>query len=250
MSTSTLNILIVEDDLSFALELGILVKKIGCTVIDTVDNSAEALELIYSENPDLILMDISINGRMNGVQIGQTIQHLEIPILYITSFDDEATYQEAQKSKMIGYLVKPVSKYSLRTAINLAISNAKIRSQKAKSNQSKTEDFVFKETLFFKKKNIYHKVQINEIIYVESDDKYCLTHTISNEKFVTRIAISQMEKSLPPKRFIRIHRCYLVGLNKISSVNFYDGTLKVGEKELPVSRPNRKVLQKIMMKMD
>ncbi|MCG8327380.1 MAG: response regulator transcription factor [Chitinophagales bacterium] len=240
----------MEDDLSFALELGILIKKIGCSVIRPVDHSAEALELIYSESPDLILMDINIKGRMNGVEIGQKIRHLEIPILYITSFDDEVIYQEAKKSRMIGYLVKPVSKYSLTTAINLAISNAKMMSQTEEKNQAKTGDFVFRETLFFKKKNIYHKVQLSEIVYVEADDKYCLTHTVTNEKFVARIAISKMERNLPREQFFRIHRSYLVGLNKISSVNFFEGTLRVGEKELPISRANRKLLQELMTRME
>ena len=227
-----------------------LIREIGCTVIESVDNSAEALELIYTESPDLILMDIDIKGRMSGTEIGKKIEHLGIPILYITSFDDEQTYQAAQRSKMVGFLVKPVGKYALLSCINLAISNIRLATENAAESKSETDDFVFKKMLFFKKKNIYHKVDINEITFVESDDKYCITHTEKNEKFVTRITISKMEKSLPASHFIRIHRRYIVNSNKILSVNLFEGTtLVVGkEKELPISRVNRKKLEQLIGK--
>lgn len=252
-SNTNLNILIVEDDLSFALELEILVTKIGYSIIGRVDNSAEALELIYTENPDLILMDVNIKGKMTGLDIGQKIRHLDIPILFITSFGDEAHYQEAQKSKIIGYLVKPVDKYSLRSAINLALVNSVLTLNQSTVNQSiinkSEENFIIKNAFFFKKKDLYFKVKIEEITYIESDDKYTLTHTIKGEKFMARIPISQMEKSLPFHQFLRIHRSCIVAINQITSVNFFEGTLQVGKNELPVSRAKQKELQAMMQRL-
>ena len=247
MSASSLKILIVEDDLSFALELGILVEKIGYQVVATVDNSAEALELIFSENPDLILMDIDIKGKLTGIQIGQKIKHLDIPILYLTSFGSDEYYQEAKRSNMIGYLVKPLDKYSLRSSIELAIKNTYLENT---DNQTIIDDFVIKNSFFFKKKNQYFKVGIDEITYIESDDKYCLTYTKNSEKFVSRIPISQLEKTLPAEKFLRIHRGYIIALDKISTINFFEGTLSIEGKELPISRANRKVLQERMNRFE
>ena len=112
------------DDLSFALELEMLVQEIGYQVAGVVDNSASALEIIYSERVDFILMDIEIKGRMTGLELGKKLRPIKIPILYITSFGNEAHYEEAQKSNIVGYLVKPIDKYTLRTAISLAVGSS------------------------------------------------------------------------------------------------------------------------------
>ena len=66
MALKDLSILVVEDEFSFALELEMLVKSIGYQSVVSVDNSAEAIEYIYTEHPDLILMDIEIKGKFSG----------------------------------------------------------------------------------------------------------------------------------------------------------------------------------------
>jgi CheY-like chemotaxis protein len=87
-----LNLLIVEDSVSYAVELEQLATEIGYNVIAVTDNSADALDIIFSQQPDIILMDICIKGRLSGIDIGKRIKHLDIPILYITSFDDKKTF--------------------------------------------------------------------------------------------------------------------------------------------------------------
>ena len=100
MTNSALKILIVEDNISFALELEMILDEIGYQIIATVDNSAEALDIIFSKEPDLILMDIDIKGNLSGTQIGQKIKHLNIPIIFITSFDNKERYEDARQSNM------------------------------------------------------------------------------------------------------------------------------------------------------
>ena len=82
MESFKLDILIVEDNLSFSLELAILVNDIGYNVIGPVDNAKEALELIYGRKPDIILMDHEIKGDMMGIELGEKIQHLKNPALF------------------------------------------------------------------------------------------------------------------------------------------------------------------------
>lgn len=238
MEPFKLSVLIVEDNLSFALELQMQVEELGYNVLGRVDNSAEALDTILSEQPDIILMDIDIKGKLTGAEIGERIRHLNIPILFITSFGDDAHYAAAQKSNMVGYLVKPVDKYSLRTALQLAFQNA--QQPKPILNPDRGEGhFLSKDYLFFKKKEAYHKVPIRSIAFIRSSNNYCETITDQNETFITRINISQMEELLPQKDFMRTHRQYIVRLDKIDAVNFQDNTLKVAGEELPVSRGKR-----------
>lgn len=238
MEQFKLNVLIVEDNLSFALELQMLVEEIGYNVVGRVDNSAEALDIILSEQPDIILMDIGIKGKLSGVEIGERTRHLNIPILFITAFGSDEHYAAAQKSNMIGYLVKPVEKYSLRTALQLAFQNVH-QSRPILGPEGGEEHFLFKNFLFFKKKSAFYKVPIQSIAFIRSSNNYCETITDQNEVFITRINIGQMEELLPQKDFMRTHRQYIVRLDKIDAVNFQEGTLKVLGEELPVSRGKR-----------
>jgi len=239
MESFKLDVLVVEDNLSFALELSMMLEDIGYNVIGHVDNAAEALELILSKMPDIILMDHDIKGEMTGIELGNKIRHLDIPILYITSFGNEEHYEEAKKSNMIGYLVKPIQKYSLRSALELSMQNALLRSSDKDENE---EQFLLKEHVFVKKKGVYHKVPIASIAYVSSNDNYSEITTDKGQTFVVRYPLSKMEEMLPSNDFMRIHRQYIICMQKIESVNLQDGVLMMLGKEIPISRPNRKLL--------
>lgn len=248
----SLNILIVEDDLSFSIELEMLVKKIGYQVVGVADNSATALELIFSKSPDFILMDIDIHGSLTGTQIGEKIKHMDIPVLFITSFGDEEHYQAAQKSNTVGYLVKPVDKYSLRTAIDLAFKQAISSKQNEDMMSSEGEDensFILRNSFFFKKKGIHHKVVIKDIVYIKSDENYCEIHTAKGESFLARITLAKVEQILPTDLFLRIHRQYIIKTESIESIDFQDSVLMIGNKTLPVSRSRRKILETAIRKM-
>lgn len=71
MNTYSLNVLIVEDDLSFSIELGMLVEEIGYQVAGRVDNAEEAQALIEQKVPDFILLDIDLKGKMTGLELGE-----------------------------------------------------------------------------------------------------------------------------------------------------------------------------------
>lgn len=248
MSTATLSILIVEDDLSFALELDMLVREIGYNVIGRVDNSAEALETILTESPDMILMDIDIKGKLTGIEIAEKITHLDIPVLFITSFAQETYYNQAKKTNFIGYLVKPINKYSLRSSLEMAIRTISNKENESTSNEAlqeeeilETETFPLKEYLFFKKKGVFQKVKIEEILYLEANDDYCLIHT-ADSNFIATQRLSQMEKMLENYSFMRIHRSYLVNLKGITSIDTSDSVVFLKGKQIPYSRSNKDTL--------
>jgi len=242
MSPFSLKILIVEDNLSFALELQMLLEELGYQILDRVDNSTDALHVIHGKQPDLILMDIDIKGNMSGLDIGQKIKHLEIPILYITSAKDKLNYEAAQQSNMIGYMVKPVEKISLKTAIQLSISKAYTLKNHTTNTTSVNNNIVHQEFYFFKRQDTFHKVHIKDIAFIKSDDNYCKSYTLSGETFVTRIGISQLEKMLPPKLFMRIHRQYIVQVSCIDAIDFNSNLLKIKGHAIPISRSKRKAL--------
>jgi DNA-binding LytR/AlgR family response regulator len=249
MNHYRLNILIVEDDPLFAVELEMLVNDIGYRVAARVDNSADALEAIYSEDIDFILMDIDIKGKLSGIAIGQKTRHLNIPILYITSFGNDEHYEAAQKSNMAGYLVKPVDKYSLRTAIDLAVNNI-LLSQRHKHSDNTAEEFLFEQYLFFKKNRVYHKVDINDIAIVEGADDYVQVHLNDGNKFLSRKTMRAMEQMLPTQQFMRVHRSYLIQIAAIASIDFQNQKIFIRDIEVPLSRNRKKELEDHINKVD
>lgn len=227
-----LKILIVEDSTSFAIELDILIHKIGYTVQKIVDNAEEAYNIIKKEIPDLIILDIELNGKMTGVDLGSKISHLEIPIIYITSSTDENYYNKAKKTKILAYLTKPTNSFSLKTSIETAITNT--------FNTSENKNY-----LFIKKNDVYHKINTSSITYIQSNDNYCEIHTTKSERFLLRSTISNIiEKKLPRDKFIRVHRQFIVQLNLIDTVNLDTNTLSINSFNLPISKTHKKELLK------
>lgn len=251
----SLRILIVEDQLSFSLELEMLVKRMGYEVIGNVDNSAEALETIFAEEPDFILMDIDIRGQLTGLQIGERIRHLDIPILYITAFGDEEHYAAAKRSNLMGYLVKPVDRYSLETAMDLAFHKAMSPHPptQPKAGAVPSADSVMavlQDSLFLKKQYTYHRVSLADLTFVQADDNYAHFHTVHGERYTIRRTLGAIEDLLrPSERFLRIHRSCLVQVAHMSGVDFQNGIFYIQGRELPISRARRRMLEQMIQSL-
>lgn len=247
MYEQSLQVLIVEDDPLYAVELQMLVEEIGYEVLAVVESSGEALDLIFSKQPDLILMDIDIKGRLNGIQVGLKVKALNIPILYITSFDNSNYHRKAAKSHMIGYLVKPLSKYSIQSAINLAMQQIASQQTPPRNSPGKEEeDFVLNDYFFFKKRHVYQKVSIKEFCVIEADGDYINVYTEGGEKYVARMSMNHIEKQLPSTSFFRVHRSYIINLTKISAVNFSENVLVSEGKAVPISKSKKKAFSKLI----
>jgi len=238
-----LNLLIVEDSVSYSIELEQLATKIGYNVIGVTDNSADALDIIFSQQPDIVLMDINIKGRLSGIEIGKRIHHLDIPILYITSYDDKETYQEALSSNLVGYIVKPVDNKTLATSLKLLLnSNPKIQSidGRAHIKQKQDDDFIF-----FMKNNVYQKVKIPNIEIIKSEDNYCSFTLEDGTNYLLRIKLNAVEDLLKDYSFIRCHRQYIVNKKKIRKVDVQVNSIQVGNNDIPFSRSKKQEIMKL-----
>lgn len=236
---SPLSILIVEDDFSFALELEMLVEDLGYEVAAILDNAVEALELIYNNPPDLILMDIKIKGKISGIEIAENIAHLNIPTLFITSFNQPTHAVRAKNTNsFIGYMVKPIDKKKLVSHIELAMRTIGL----AKLKEDKTIiSYPFKENLFFKKNGIYKKINIQDICYITADGNTTYTKT-ADELYSLSYPLNELEVILMPHAFMRIHRSYLVNLKKIDYLDTNQNQIIIGKEQLPISRTKKRLL--------
>lgn len=234
----SLNILIIEDSVSFSLELEMLVQEIGHEVIANVDNSVDAFDvLIGQEEVHLILMDIDIKGDLSGIEIAKKIQHLDIPILFITSYSDQETYQQALEVSPVGYIVKPLDKISIQSAIQLAVKGFT-----PSANTDEQRAISLKNYFFLKEKGVYKKVHIDSISYIEANGDYISFILDNKKKVLIRERLVNIERALPENKFIKVHRSFIVHLNKIEEIDLSANTINVQNTNVPISRSKKEHL--------
>jgi len=224
----SLRTLIVEDNPSFALEMEMIIDELGHELIGVVDNSGDALVEIMDKTPELIIMDIEIKGKMSGTEIAAKINHLNIPIVFATSFTEEKYYLEAKQTDIFAYLIKPVRRFELERTIDLLMQNVQLRTGGAGIEPK--DGF-----LLLKKNETVHKIAINDILFIESDGNYCISQT-TNGKFTNRIKLSDFETLLKDYPFKKSHRSYLVNLEQIDAINLFESVIHIGEHQIPLSR--------------
>jgi len=115
-------IFIVEDEGIVAADLETMLKRLGYTVVGMAASGEEAVEAIPKAKPDLVLMDIRLQGEMDGIQ---TAEHVmvghDIPVTFLTAYADETTLERAKVTLPYGYILKPFEERDLRTTIELAL---------------------------------------------------------------------------------------------------------------------------------
>lgn len=115
-------ILIIEDEHLLGLYLEDALKSMGYVVIDVVTSGEAAIRTALKHKPDLLLMDIYIQGDIDGVAAAETIRsQLEIPVVFITGYTDEETFQRAKITEPYGYIIKPLEQKNIQMTIEMAI---------------------------------------------------------------------------------------------------------------------------------
>lgn len=119
---SKVRVLLVEDEAIIAAALSLNLRAIGHEVVAQVSRGEVAIEKALTLKPDIILMDIMLEGQMDGIEAAQGIrQHSDIPIIYITAFSDLSTIERAKLADPLGYIVKPAEERDLFLSIELAM---------------------------------------------------------------------------------------------------------------------------------
>ena len=245
---SPLSILIVEDDLSFALELEMTVLDAGHRLAATVSSADEALTAVRTENVDLILMDISLNGRMTGLDVGRHVAHTGIPILYITSHATEEHYQASRMPHVIGYLTKPISRYSLKTMIELARGKLKPLPEPS-ATEPPAAPAEERDYFFIRGREGYEKILRSAIHLVEGAADYVRIYTQEARPYLVRATMTDIETELGADIFFRVHRSYIVNVTAVESINFSGHTLRILQREIPLSRRKRGAFEAVLRRL-
>ncbi len=113
-----MNILIVEDEAISANLLDMLMKKRGHHVLGPVATGEDAVELAYTSDPDVILMDIHLAGEIDGIDaVGAIHEKKKIPVIFITAYDENSVMERAMKHNPLAYLKKPVNPNEIESVL-------------------------------------------------------------------------------------------------------------------------------------
>lgn len=213
-------ILIVEDEILIAEDLKDTLFDLGFSQVDMAHDRKSAIEMIHTVNPQIVLLDIRMEGETDGLEIGKFIaENTKQPFIYITAHSDVAMVKEIVKTRPEGYITKPVKKSDLFAAISLALQKVKV--------EDRSKSISIKDGY----SNVL--IQLDKILFVEAEGNY-LNIVCEDRRYVSRQSMESIMEEMNDERFFRIHRSYFVNTQKI--LKYSKKEIQIGIYKLPVSR--------------
>ena len=202
----------------------------GLELIAECTDAKEALISLNSSHVDLLLLDIEMPD-MNGLDLTKKLGNNRPLIIFTTAKKDYAV--EAFELNVVDYLVKPITLPRFTQAIEKAIEALESNKEEVKVEE---QGFVF-----VKDNGILKRISIDDIIFLEAMGDYVKVHT--GQKFhVVHATLKSIEEKLPLSKFVRVHRSYIVAINKIDYIQ--EGTISIGKTTIPVADTHKTNLNK------
>lgn len=241
-----LRILLVEDTPAERYAMVSLLSDSGFELAGVASTLPDALKLYFDEQPDLVILDIYLNGQPDGITFAETINAVPTqtkPFIFITSSSDRSIFERAKLTKPFSYLMKPFNPLEVTYAIEMAIE--RFYEQQDALEGDETDAVVGQDAIFVKKRDTLVKLKLSDVLHVEVEDRYCYLHTATN-KFVIQMSMTKIEELMDPKRFVRTHRNHLVQQEAIQEIHLADHLLKLQNGQLvPVGERYRDIFQNL-----
>ena len=243
---SSINVLIIEDRKEESDALVEVLTANNYAIAGVATSFKEALTLFYAAPVDVVIIDVFLSGKPEGITFAETINippNVPKPFVFLTSSKDRQIFERARLTRPFGFLLKPFNELEVLYAIEMALE--KFYTQPMALTGDEQSVLSNSEFLFIKKKKSLVKVYISEISHIEVEERYCNIYTTSG-KFVILISLVKIAAMLEPHGFIRTHRNYLVNSKLIKEINLQDEyVLLSGEISVPLSETYKKLTKDI-----
>ncbi len=214
------NILIVDDEVLIAEFLKDILLEFGFHNIRLAHNTLQAFIEIEKNKPDLILLDIRMNTKTEGISIAEKInESSHIPFIFITAHSDTTIVEKALATNPQGYITKPFKNADVYAAIQLALKNTNKKSATT--------------LLVFKNHHTQCSIPTSSILYAKSEGNY-LELVTESRTFSIRYSLNWLIENLPDADFKKVHRSFVVNIKKVTQTN--SKSLWIGSIEIPISR--------------
>ncbi len=252
-ATATLGAIIVDDEQLACDELSFLLKEFpDIEVIGTGNNGLEALRLIEKFEPDLAFLDVQMPG-MDGLGVIRKAREMGLPLPYFilaTAYDLYAV--EAFRLEAMDYLLKPVDRDRLSETIERARRAIQEKQKLETPEPASVRAYPQRTKLLVRSGNRSFIVDAQDVIYATIDNGLITMATTSVEGQSNYRTIEELQSNLDPEVFWRVHRSYLVNINRIKEViPWFKSTYQIRmddkkQTEIPVSRVQTKRLRALL----
>ncbi|MFD1601723.1 LytR/AlgR family response regulator transcription factor [Flavobacterium artemisiae] len=240
-----INVLIIEDT---AAESDALVKVLtdnNYNIVGIASTYNEALTMFYNNVVDIVVIDVFLDGKPDGITFAETINIVPNsvkPFVFLTSSKDRQIFERAKLTKPFSFLMKPFNELEILYAMEMAVE--KFYEQLNVFHSEDQNTVVSNDSLFIKKKKALKKVYMEDIVYIEVEDRYCNIIT-DTEKFVILISLTKIMELLDPMQFIRTHRNFIVNSSKITEIVLSDNLIVLkGNHHVTLSEKYKDVISK------
>ncbi len=199
-------------------------------------NALSAIQNISGEKVDVLFLDIQM-PELNGMDFAHTLDN-HTKVIFTTAFSEYAV--EGYKVNALDYLLKPFSFEDFLIAARKALSWFELSSNKANIETERPSIGIFIKSDY---KHLH--ILYDNILYIEGLKDYVKINTLTEAKpILSLISLKQLEDELPQDRFMRVHRSYIINMEKISSIN--RNKISIGKTQIPVGDTYRKKFRSII----
>lgn len=241
-----INVLIIEDTPEQSDALVKVLVENNYTITGVAANFTDALKLFYENTIDVIIIDVFLDGKPDGITFAESINiipNASKPFVFLTSSQDRQIFERAKLTKPFSFLLKPFNELEILYAIEMAVEKFYVQTNVFMSEEQDT--VISDDYLFIKKKNSLKKVAINEILYIEVEERYCNIIT-EKEKFVIQISLTKISNLLDKNKFVKTHRNTIVNTDKIEEIILADNLIILkGDHKINLSDTYKDFLKKM-----
>jgi two-component system response regulator LytT len=234
---SKIKVLVVEDESIVSKDIQHSLKRLGYIISGAAATGEKAITLASEEKSSIVLMDIMLKGDMNGIEAAEIIKREHnIPVIFLTAYADESTLEKAKITEPYGYIIKPFKEIDLHTSIEMALYKHKKEKEVEKERDllySLVEGRESKEFIFVKSNSRLVKLNTKEIYFVEALKDYVVINTL-DKRYTIHSTMKDIERKLGDDDFIRVHRSFIVRLDKVATIEYPNLQLEKEKKLIPI----------------